>query len=426
MNLLSATRWKGFLSVVVIGLVLLIAAWQDSAQAIKEPDRTTANEALSDQDFQEWLAALRAEARGKGISDTTLDAALSDILPVKHVIELDRRQPEFTQTFWAYLRRRVTDDRIIRGRALLAKHRDLLNKICAEYGIPPRYLIAFWGLETDFGDYLGNFRVIDALATLAFDRRRTDFFRAELLSALQIIDEGHITPDAMMGSWAGAMGHMQFMPSTFTIHAVDFTGDGRKDIWGSLPDAFSSAANFLSNIGWRTGEIWGREVRLPENFDLTLATMDRKKSLKDWASIGVRRSNGKALPQENMEGSIILPQGHNGPAFLVYNNFRTILRWNRSINYAISVGHLSDRIIGLSQIANGRGAEHEPLMRDEITEIQQLLNILGFNAGSDDGLAGPRTHTAIRPFQKENLLPPDGYPSPALLKLLRSQPIAPF
>ncbi|MGD9234845.1 MAG: lytic murein transglycosylase, partial [Desulfobacterales bacterium] len=237
MNLRSATRWKGFLSVVVIGLVLLIAAWQDSAEAIKEPDRTTANEALSDQDFQEWLAALRAEAHDKGISDATLDAALSDILPVKHVIELDRRQPEFTQTFWAYLRRRVTDDRIIRGRALLAKHRDLLNKICAEYGIPPRYLIAFWGLETNFGDYIGNFRVIDALVTLAFDRRRADFFRAELLSALQIIDEGDITPDAMTGSWAGAMGHMQFIPSTFIKYAVDFTGDGRKDIWGSLPDA---------------------------------------------------------------------------------------------------------------------------------------------------------------------------------------------
>jgi membrane-bound lytic murein transglycosylase B len=222
------------------------------------------------------------------------------------------------------------------------------------------------------------------------------------------------------------MGHMQFIPSTFIKYAVDFTGDGRKDIWGSLPDAFSSAANFLFNMGWRTGEIWGREVRLPENFDLTLATMDRKKSLKDWASIGVRRSNGTALPQEDMEGSIVLPQGYKGPAFLVYNNFRTILRWNRSINYAISVGHLSDRIIGLPQIANGRGAEHEPLMRDEIMEIQQLLNSLGFDAGSDDGLAGPRTHTAIRAFQKENSLPPDGYPSPALLKLLRSLLIAPF
>ena len=176
MNLRSAKRWKEFLSVVVIGLVLLIAAWQDSAQAIKEPDKTTADEALSDKDFQEWLVALRAEARGKGISDATLDAALNDILPVKRVIELDRRQPEFTQTFWTYLRRSVKDDRIIRGRALLAKHRDLLNKICAEYGIPPRYLIAFWGLETNFGDYVGNFRVIDALATLAFDRRRADFF----------------------------------------------------------------------------------------------------------------------------------------------------------------------------------------------------------------------------------------------------------
>ena len=420
MNLRSATRWKGFLLIAVIGLVLLIAVWQANAKAIKAPDKNAANEALSDRTFQEWLAALRAEAHGKGISDATLNAALSDITPVKRVIELDRRQPEFTQTFWTYLRRSVNDDRIMRGRALLAKYRDLLNKICAEYGIPPRYLIAFWGLETNFGDYLGNFREIDALATLAFDRRRADFFRTELLNALQIIDEGHIMPDAMRGSWAGAMGHMQFMPSTFIRYAVDYTGDGRKNIWGSLPDTFASAANFLTNLGWRTGEIWGREVRLPEDFDLTLARMDRKKSLKEWASIGIRRANGSALPQEAMEGSIVLPQGYKGPAFLVYNNFRTILRWNRSINYAISVGHLADRIIGLPQIANGRDAEHKPLTRGEIAEIQQLLNRLGFDAGSEDGLAGPRTHTAIRAFQKENFLPPDGYPAPALLKRLRS------
>ena len=349
-----------------------------------------------------------------------MDAALTDILPVKRAIELDRRQPEFTQTFWTYLRRRVKDYRIIRGRALLAKHRDLLNKICAEYGIPPRYLIAFWGLETNFGDYLGNFRVIDALATLAFDRRRADFFRAELLSALQIIDEGHITPNAMTGSWAGAMGHMQFIPSTFTIHAVDFTGDGRRDIWGSLPDAFSSAANFLSNMGWRPGQIWGSEVRLPDDFDLMLATMRRKKTLEEWSVLGVRWTAGEALPQTNMEGSIVLPQGHKGPAFLIYDNFRTIMRWNRSINYAISVGHLADRIAGLPPIANGRDAEHEPLSREEAMEMQQLLNQLGFDAGPEDGLPGPRTASAIRIFQKEHSLPPDGYPSPTLLKRLRA------
>jgi membrane-bound lytic murein transglycosylase B len=286
--------------------------------------------------------------------------------------------------------------------------------------VPPRYLIAFWGLETNFGDSLGSFRVIDALATLAYDQRRAHFFRVQLLYALQIIEEGHITPESMTGSWAGAMGHMQFIPSTFTGHAVDYTGDGRKDIWGSLPDAFSSAANFLANLGWRPGEIWGREVRLPEDFDLTLAAMNRKKTLEEWSLLGVRRADGAALPQADMEGSIVLPQGHQGPAFQVYENFRVIMRWNRSINYAISVGHLADRIAGLPQIVTGRDAWHEPLTRDEVEEMQRLLNRLGFDAGLADGLPGSRTHAAIRSFQKEHSLPPDGYPAPALLKRLRA------
>jgi len=416
MTLRSATKRWGFALIAAICLALLLAPWRGNAQPLEE----AVNEALSDQAFLDWLEALRAEARGKGISDATLDAALGYIEPVMRVIELDRHQPEFTQTFWTYLRKRVNDERIKRGRALLAKHRDLLHKIQAEYRVPPRYLIAFWGLETNFGDYLGSFRVIDALATLAYDHRRTHFFRAQLLDALQIIEEGHISPDAMTGSWAGAMGHMQFMPSTYIRYAVDYTGDGRKDIWGSLPDTFASAANLLSNMGWRPGEIWGREVRLPESFDLMLAAMNTQKTLAQWSSLGVRRADGAALPQAEMEGSILLPQGYKGPAFLVYDNFRAIMRWNGSINYAISVGHLADCIAGLPQIATGRDAKHEPLSRDEAQEMQQLLNRLGFDAGSADGFPGPRTRAAIRAFQKEHSLPPDGYPAPALLKRLRA------
>ncbi len=255
---------------------------------------------------------------------------------------------------------------------------------------------------------------------MAYDQRRAQFFREELLNALKIVEEGHISPDAMRGSWAGAMGHMQFVPSTFTGHAVDYNGDGRKDIWGSLPDAFASAANFLRDLGWQPGQIWGREVRLPEDFNLMLATMDVKKTLAEWSSLGVRRSDGTALPQADMAGSIVLPQGYKGPAFLVYDNFRTILRWNRSINYAISVCYLADRIAGLPQIANGRDAEHEPLSREEAKEMQRLLNLLGFDAGPEDGFPGPHTSSAIRAFQDEHSLPPDGYPSPALLKRLRA------
>jgi membrane-bound lytic murein transglycosylase B len=409
---------------VAIGVALLLAPWQNCSQAQGVAASAEANEMQSDGAFLDWLEALRVEASAKGISDGTLDAALKDIAPVPRVIDLDRRQPEYIQTFWTYLRQRVNDERIKRGRILLTKHRNLLHEIHTEYGVPPRYIIALWGMETDFGDYLGNFHVIEALATLAYDQRRSHFFRAELLDALQIVDEGHISADAMIGSWAGAMGQMQFIPSAFTKHAVDYTGDGRKDIWGSLPDAFSSAANFLTNMGWQPGEIWGREVCLSDEFDLMLATMDRKMTLEEWSSLGVRRPEGAALPQADMEGSIVLPQGYKGPAFLVYDNFRAIKRWNPSINFAISVGYLADRIAGLPQIANGRYGEHEPLSRDEAEEIQQLLNCLGFDAGPEDGLPGPRTRAAIRAFQKEHSLPPDGYPAPALLKRLRALTVA--
>lgn len=417
-------RSRLYALVVVLAMALTPAIGQVDAQGREAVGSPAAFEGSADQAFRDWLAALRDEARARGISDATLDEAFRDVAPVARVVELDRRQPEFTQTFWTYMDRRVTDQRIQRGRAMLAEHRDLLEEILAKYGVPPRYIIALWGLETNYGDYSGGFRVIEALTTLAYDRRRARFFRAELLNALQILEEGHIPPVAMTGSWAGAMGQMQFIPSTFIGHAVDYSGDGRKDIWGSLPDAFASAANFLSNLGWQAGQLWGREVLLPEGFEPALASMDIKKPLHQWAAMGVRRANGMALPREALEGSIVLPQGHTGPAFLVYNNFRVIMRWNRSINYAISVGHLADRLIGLPPIASGREAEHEPLSRDTIQEIQRLLNRLGFDAGPEDGLPGPMTRAAIRAFQKKMALPPDGYPSPDLVQRLMRQAAA--
>ncbi|MFP4049699.1 MAG: lytic murein transglycosylase, partial [Desulfovermiculus sp.] len=317
--------------------------------------------------------------------------------------------------------RRVTEKLVERGRELLDQHRDLLDEIYREYGVPPRYIIAFWGMETNFGDHQGSFQVIEALATLAYNQRRSDFFRAELLEALRIIEQGHITPDEMKGSWAGAMGQMQFLPSTFNGHAVDYTGNGRKDIWGSLPDAFASAAKFLSDLGWHKGELWGREVVVPNDFDLGLAGMETKKTVNEWSDSGVRRAYGAPLPEADMEGSVILPQGHEGPAFLVYNNFRIIMDWNRSVNYALAVGHLADRIVGLPEIVNGRDARHEPLSRENIKEIQMVLNQLRYDAGSEDGYAGTRTRTAIRNFQQEHSLPPDGYTSPGLLKRLRKE-----
>jgi len=410
--------WRSAFHAVLL-VALLFTPSQGSALERQKVEEVATNALIFDQDFQVWIDTLRNEARERGISKVTLDASLHNIAPLTRVIELDRSQAEFTQTFWTYLLRSITDERITRGQALLVKYQYLLEEIYVKYGVPPRYLIALWGLETNFGDNLGRFHLINTLVTLAYDNRRSTFFRAQLLDALRIIDEGHITPDEMYGSWAGAMGHMQFMPTTFIEHAVDYSGDGRKDIWSSLPDAFSSAANYLSNIGWRRGELWGREVRLPKDFDLMLVSLNSKRTVKEWSALGIRRANGQPLPQANIEGSIVLPQGYEGPAFLIYDNFRVILEWNRSINYALSVGHLADRIVRLPQIKNGWKAAHVPLLRDEVEEMQRLLNLLGFDAGPVDGFAGPRTRSAIRAFQSKFSFPPDGYPAPALLHRLR-------
>ena len=294
---MSLRRKTSYIALIAYGVALLTIVWNGHTQAEELSTKTEENETILNEDFQNWLQALRDEARAAGISDTTLDAALSDIKLATRVIERDRSQFEFTRTFLTYLGKCVTDERIKRGRKLLAEHRILLDKIYAQFHVPPRYIVALWGVETNFGDNLGNFAVINALVNLAYDRRRSSFFRSQLIDALEIIDNGHISHDTMQGSWAGAMGQMQFMPSTFAKHAIDFNGDGRKDIWHSLPDAFGSAANYLSDIGWRSGKLWGREVLLPDDFDLMLATINTKKTVAAWSALGVRRANGSALPQ---------------------------------------------------------------------------------------------------------------------------------
>ncbi len=321
---------------------------------------------LCAENFSSWLGELRQEARAKGISETTLREALNNLEPIPRVIELDKRQPEFTQTFWRYLDARVSEKRVERGRTLLKTHKELFDTIEMRYGVQPRFLVAFWGLETNFGDYMGSFSVIGSLATLAYDPRRSDFFRSELLAALSIIDGGHIPAANMLGSWAGAMGQPQFMPSTFVRFAVDGDGDGRKDIWHNLPDVFASAANFLSESGWQGDKTWGREVKIPTDFNLDLTGREVKKTLAAWQILGLRKINGEDLPRVNIKGSVVLPAGHNGPTFLVYNNFHTILRWNRSDFYAIAVGHLADRIIGKDTLLTSRPVSEQPLSRNQV------------------------------------------------------------
>lgn len=296
------------------------------------------------ENFAEWREGVRSEALSQGISAATFDAAFEGIEPIPRVIELDRSQPEVTITFAEYLERVVPEARVAQGRELLAKHRDLLEPVGREYGVPPRFIVALWGIETSFGRFLGGFPVIGALATLAHDGRRSAYFRGELLHALRILEDGHITPDAMVGSWAGAMGQSQFMPSSFVRYAVDHDGDGKRDIWGTQEDVFASAANYLVQAGWRNGETWGRQVQLPAGFDQGLADLKVKKTLAEWQALGLRRADGSDLPQAAMSGSVVLPGGEGGPAYLVYDNYRTIMRWNRSFYFATSVGLLADRI----------------------------------------------------------------------------------
>lgn len=294
--------------------------------------------------FGEWLAELRAEAAAAGISDAVLDAALQGAARLPRVVELDRRQPEGVLSAAEYLRRVVPAQRAETARARLAAHRALLDEVAARYGVQPRFIVALWGIETDFGRRMGTFNVIAALATLAHDTRRSAFFRAELLAALRILEDGHIAPGAMLGSWAGAMGQCQFMPTSFTSYAVDYDGDGRRDIWGTLPDVFASIANYLANAGWRGDQTWGRGVLLPEGFDDSLVGRKTIRSIGEWQALGVRRLDGSDLPTRQLPASILRPDGPGAAAYMVYGNFRAARRWNPSDKFALAVGLLADRI----------------------------------------------------------------------------------
>lgn len=358
-------------------------------------------------DFNQFLDTLRAKANAKGISHSTLDDAFNGLTPDIKVLEFDRNQAEFSLNFWRYLNSRVSDNRLEKGRKALLHNQDLLNQIYQKYGVHPAILVAFWGLETNYGRNTGEMNLIRSLATLSFDKRRREFFTTELLALLQLIDEGKLPIDAQ-GSWAGAMGNTQFMPSSVANYGVDADVDGLLDLWNSKPDIFASSANFLTKIGWYKGEKWGREVSLPTGFDYSLARLNLKKTVNMWQDLGVRNAFGDNLPSSTLSASLILPMGFNGPAFLVYRNFLAILRWNHSILYALSVGHLADKILN-QQTLIAKAIIEPSLSRDDIFSIQNTLNNLGFDAGEPDGISGPKTRAATRDYQRKNNLAIDGY-----------------
>lgn len=314
---------------VILTILLVLVAVGHSLGAKKPP-------------FQVWLADVRKEALSIGVSEETLNHALRDLRPIPLVIKRDRSQPEFKLTLDEYLSRVVTEKRIREGRKKLHEHRDLLTHISKRYGVQPEFVVALWGIETGYGQRTGSFPVLAAVATLAYDGRRSRYFRREFLNALKILDNGHISAENMNGSWAGAMGQIQFMPSSFLSYAVDYAGDGRINIWNNVGDALASAANYLARSGWEGDQGWGQEIQLPKGFNKKLINSRIKKSLSEWQRLDV---SGKGSPQNpNLQASIVQPDGQGGRTFLTYPNYRVILKWNRSNFFAVAVGTLADRI----------------------------------------------------------------------------------
>lgn len=388
----------------------------DLRQGISEPIKVSATQ--TNLGFGDWLDSFRTRARGKGISEDTLDASLSGIKYNTDVIGRDRNQGEFSKAIWEYLDSAVSDLRIGNGLAALDGHGKTLDLIEAEYGVDKEVVAAVWGLESAYGTFRGNEPVIESLATLAYDGRRGAFFEQQLIAALEIVQAGDVAPEKMTGSWAGAMGHTQFMPTSYLAYAVDFTGDGKRDIWSDDPtDALASTAAYLARFGWEKGEPWGVEITLPEGFDYRLAD-GRTSTTADWEAIGIRSVDGRDLPRSD-GAEILLPAGARGPALMIFPNFRVIERYNTADSYVIAVGHLSDRLRGGPSFRSGWPREDRALRQAERVELQRALTTAGFSTKGVDGKIGPNTISAIRSYQQAQGLVPDGYASIDLLDRLR-------
>ncbi len=388
-----------------------------TAPSTAAPSPETAAQVAEEKSFKAWLDAFGREALAAGIRPATVQQVLLSARLLPRVIELDRAQPEFTRTPWAYLDSAVSPQRVAAGRAKRMEYRVPLEAAEARYGVPASIITAIWGMESNYGGNFGSFRAVDALATLAFEGRRRDWARSELLAALRIVDQGDIPADRMVGSWAGAMGNTQFLPSVFLAHAVDADGDGRRDIWGSIPDVTASTANYLASAGWRRGEPWGVEVRLPAGFDHSRAELNVRQTSAQWAADGVQAMDGTPLPTFDA-ASVIEPAGARGPAFLVGPNFRAILRYNNSINYALGVGLLARQIEGAPGLTATWPRDLQPLSRSQVLQLQNGLNQRGFAAGTADGVFGPATRAGLRQFQRSLGLEADGYPTTELLQRL--------
>jgi lytic murein transglycosylase len=382
-------------------------------QGADAPPRPVPNPA-----FDAWLDGFRGRAAARGISASTIDAGLHGAGFLPEVVEKDRNQTEFTRTTEDYLAIAASEERLATGRAAVSQNGAVLAAVEDRYGVDRQIVAAVWGLESFFGTRRGNVPVISALATLAFDGRRGEFFEGQLIAALKILQNGDVTADRMTGSWAGAMGHTQFIPTSYLTFAVDFTGDGRRDIWSEDPsDALASTAAYLAKNGWTRGQPWGLEVAVPAGFDTGLAGRGKGRSVGDWAAVGVRNATGGGLPDHGA-ASLLLPAGAGGPGFLIYRNFNVILRYNNAENYALGIGHLSDRLRGGGPLRGQFPPDANGLTLADRQALQRRLSALGYDIGAADGVIGAKTRSAISAWQAANGLPVTGEPSLELLRRL--------
>ncbi len=378
-----------------------------------------ADTSCRNESFAAWLGGVKKEAAKAGISERTL-AALNGLRRDERVLKVDRTQAGLSKSFLDYASGVVTGGRLKQGRAMLQKYSRTLARIEREYGVPAPVIVAFWGLETDFGGYMGNAPLLTSLATLAYDCRRPEAFRAELINALLLLERGDLTLAEMKGSWAGAVGQVQFTPTNYLKYAVDYDGDGRRDLVGSVPDALASSANYLRSIGWRANEPWLEEVQVSDAVPWREAARENLRPRNFWAAVGVTRRDGSALPADKLPAALLLPMGRLGPAFLGYSNFLIFWEWNQSSNYSLAAAYFATRLAGAPRLDAGKAPAI--LSSAEMREVQERLNALGHAAGEPDGRLGEITRSGVKAAQLAYGLPADGYPTKELLQLLRKAP----
>ena len=373
------------------------------------------------QTFAQWVERFWPVAKAVGITRETYDKAFKGMTPDPKVIEAASFQPEYVKPIGEYIDRVVSDKRIATGKQMLEQNKDLLDGIEKRYGVDRTILVAIWGVESNYGTQPGDMNVIRSLATLAYYNIKAAFARQQLIVALKIVQHGDIPVDQMNGSWAGAMGHTQFIPTTYQKFAVDYDGDGKRNIWSDVPDALASTASYLRHAGWQPGQTWGYEVTLPKGFNVKRVSDKTLKPVGDWQKLGFTRANGEPFPHPGDKASLLAPAGANGPVFLVLNNFQSIMHYNVAISYALGVGHLSDRLKGYGPFVHPWPTDENHLALDQRIELQKLLVAKGLLVGDADGVIGPATLEAVKSFQRSKGLPVDGFPSRTILELLRKE-----